>query len=158
MPRFLPGQADDVDYLGYGLAWARRPRSGDDEDAARLGEHVSGRRLGLGRVPGRAGAVMSHVAGGVPGRGDGPAGELERDGALYGAVGACPVPKAYQASSITTPMPHLTESVRLTGEYAAKPRRSTHRCRSLYMCQRSVKPSAGLGHGAVQCPEQCYGQ
>jgi hypothetical protein len=104
-----------VDYLGYRLAWARYPKSGDDEDAAGLGERVSGRRLGLGRVPGARGR------GDVPrrrGRARSwrwPGSELERDGALYGAggaVGACPVQKACQASSITTPMLHLTRLTR----------------------------------------------
>jgi len=78
---------------GCRLVRVRCPIFGGDEDAAELGEHVGGGRLGLGGVPGRAGAVIGDVGGvvpggGVPGGGDGLAGELERDGALDGAGGA----------------------------------------------------------------------
>ena len=47
------------------------------------------------------------AGGGVPGDGDGLAGDLERDGALDGAavrLRACPVPKSCFESSIATSM------------------------------------------------------
>jgi len=102
------------------------PEIGDDEDAAGLGEHPSGRQLGLGSRSRAPGAMIFHAAGLVPGRGDGPASELDRDGALNGAggaVGSLPGPEGCQASSITTLMLHLAGSVRWTGEYMAKPGR-----------------------------------
>ena len=90
---FFPGQADDVDFFEGWLVRLRWPKSCGDEDPAELGGHVGGRWLGLGGVPGSAGAVIFDVGGvmpggGVPGGGDGLAGELERDGALDGAGGA----------------------------------------------------------------------
>ena len=61
-------------------------KSGGDEDAAELAVHVGGGGLGLFAVPGSPVAVLGHVGGvvscgGVPGDGEGLAGELEGDGA-----------------------------------------------------------------------------
>jgi hypothetical protein len=83
-------------WRGFPRCWLARVRcqkSGRDEDAAELGEHVRGRRLGLRRVPRGAGTVVVDVGGvvaggGVPDGGHGLAGELERDGALDRAGGA----------------------------------------------------------------------
>jgi hypothetical protein len=84
-----------MDFFGCWLVNVRCPKSGGDEDAAELGEHVCGRWLGLGGVPGCAGAVIGDVGGvvpggGVPGGGDGrlPAGCGWLDQAcLYGQAG-----------------------------------------------------------------------
>ncbi len=111
----FPGQADDSDFFGCWLVGASCLKSCGDDDAAELGGHVRGGRLGLGRVPGGAGAVIFGVGGvvpggGVPAGGDGLAGELERDGPLDGAggaAGACPAPKTCRASSIATSIDHL---------------------------------------------------
>src|SRR5271155_3584822 len=89
----FPGQAEEADFLGCWLVRARCLKSGGDDDAAELGGHVGGRRLGLAGVPGGAGPVIGDVGGvvaggGVPAGGDGLAGELERDGALGGGGGA----------------------------------------------------------------------
>jgi hypothetical protein len=78
---------DGADFFGVSAGQGEMPEISRDEDAAELGEHVCGRRAGLGRVTGGAGAVSLDVGGVVPGRGvpaggDGLAGELERDGAL----------------------------------------------------------------------------
>src|SRR6266481_8870049 len=86
----FPGQAEDVDFFGGRLVRARCLKSGGDDDAAELGAHVGGGRLGFAGVPGGAGPVFGHVGGvvaggGVPAGGDGLAGELERDGPLDGA-------------------------------------------------------------------------
>src|SRR6185437_450981 len=89
----FPGQPDGVDFLVCRLAGARCLKSCGDEDAAEQGGHVAGGRFGLAGVPGRvqpafpqAGGVAA--GGGVPGDGDGLAGDLERDGGLDGAGGA----------------------------------------------------------------------
>jgi hypothetical protein len=78
-----------VDFFACRLVTARWLKSGGDQDAAELGGHVGGRWLGLAVVPGGTGAAGLHVGGvvprgGVPGDGDGLAGDLERDGALDG--------------------------------------------------------------------------
>src|SRR5512135_3323407 len=89
----FPGQAEDADFFGGRLVRARCLKSGGDDDAAELGAHVGGGRLGFAGVPGGAGPVFGHVGGvvaggGVPAGGDGLAGELERDGPLDRAGGA----------------------------------------------------------------------
>ncbi len=71
----FPGQADDVDFFWCRLARARCLKSGGDDDAAELAGHVSGRGLGLGGVPGSAGAMFAGVGGVVAGGGI-PAGRL----------------------------------------------------------------------------------
>ena len=48
----FPGQPDGVDFCGCWLVRARWLKSGGDDDAAELGGHVGGGRLGLGCVPG----------------------------------------------------------------------------------------------------------
>src|SRR5260370_27584869 len=88
--RVFPGQPYGVDFFACRLVTARWLKSGGDQDAAELGGHVGGGRLGLAGVPGGAGAAGVDVGGGRPRgggahRGDGLAGELERDGALHGA-------------------------------------------------------------------------
>jgi hypothetical protein len=50
-------------------------KSGGDDDAAELAGYVSGRGLGLGGVPGSAGAMFAGVGGFVAGGGI-PAGRL----------------------------------------------------------------------------------
>ena len=47
-----------MDFFGCRLVRARCPKFRGDEDAAELGEHVRCGRVGLGRVPGGAGAVI----------------------------------------------------------------------------------------------------
>ncbi len=71
----FPGQADDVDFFWCRLVRARCLKSGGDDDAAELAGHVSGRGLGLGGVPGSAGAMFADVGGVVAGGGI-PAGRL----------------------------------------------------------------------------------
>src|SRR5262249_36417889 len=88
----LPGQAEDADFFGCWLVRARCLKSGSDDDAAELGGHVGGRRLGLAGVPGGAGPVVCHVGGvvaggGIPAGGGGPAGGLGRGGPLNGGGG-----------------------------------------------------------------------
>jgi UDP-glucose 4-epimerase len=60
----FPGQPDGVDFSGCRLVRVRCPKSGGDEDAAELGEHVCGGRLCLGGVPGRARAWLSTTSAG----------------------------------------------------------------------------------------------
>ena len=89
----LPGQADDVHFFAGWLVGARGPESGGEENAAELGEHAGGGRLGLAVVPRCPVAVVIDVGwvvacGGVPGHGQGLAGELERDGAADRVRGA----------------------------------------------------------------------
>src|SRR5947209_13221409 len=56
-----PGQPDGLEFcLGWQLGLSE-PKSGGDEDAAELGEHVRGGRVGLGAVRGPAGALFGHV-------------------------------------------------------------------------------------------------
>jgi hypothetical protein len=89
----FPGQADGADFFGCGLVGARWLKFGGDEDAAELGGHVGGGRRGFRLVPGCAAAAVVEVGGvvaggGVPGHGDGLAGELEWDGAADRVSGA----------------------------------------------------------------------
>ena len=89
----FPGQPEDGDFLGCWLVRARCLKSGGDDDAAELGGHVGGGGLGLAGVPrgGRAAFVQVGgvvAGGGVPGDGDGLAGDLEREGPLDGSCGA----------------------------------------------------------------------
>lgn len=82
----FPGQADDADFFGCRLVGVSCLKSGGDEDAAELAVHVGGGGLGLFAVPGSPVTVLGHVGGvvscgGVPGDGEGLAGELEGDGA-----------------------------------------------------------------------------
>jgi hypothetical protein len=84
----VPGQPYGVDFCRGWLAGVNRPIFGGDEDAAELGEHVGGRRLGLGAIPGGAGPVLAGVGGVVPGGGvledrDALAGQGEREGAVH---------------------------------------------------------------------------
>ena len=51
--------AENADFLGCRPVRARWLKSGGDDDAAELGGHVGRRRLGLGGVPGCAGAAHS---------------------------------------------------------------------------------------------------
>ncbi len=94
----FPGQADGMDFCGFWLISANSLKSGGDDDAAELGGHVGGGRLGLRGVPGRveaAGPGVGRVVagGGVPADRDCLAGEHERDRALdrgRGAVAGLP--------------------------------------------------------------------
>src|SRR6266540_1534189 len=63
----LPGQADGLDFCQGRLFGPSGSKSGGDEDAAELGEHVGGGWVGLGAVPGPAGAVGGDVVGLVAG-------------------------------------------------------------------------------------------
>ena len=79
-----------MDFFWYRLVGPGYPKFRGDDDASKLGEHVRGRRMGLGRVAGGAGAAAGDIGavvsgGGIPADGDGLAGELEREGALDGA-------------------------------------------------------------------------
>ncbi len=65
----LPGQPDGLEFCQGRLFGASEPKSGGDEDAAELGEHVGGGGVGLGAVPGPAGAVGGDVVGLVAGGG-----------------------------------------------------------------------------------------
>src|SRR6266511_3505764 len=83
----LPGQPDGLDFFQGGVFGLSGPKSGGDEDAAELGEHVCGGGVGLGAVPGPAGAVGGDVVGvvaggGVPADRQGQAGQAEGDGPL----------------------------------------------------------------------------
>jgi hypothetical protein len=82
----------------------------------------------------------------VPGSGDGLAGGSEYD-ALDGAgMGLGPTRPRRPAGVLDRDsmfhLAKLRKSAQLTGEYAANSGRPAHRCRSLNVCQRSVKPSA----------------
>ena len=77
-----------MDFVRGRLAGVNWPVFRGDEDAAELGDHVCGRWLCLGLVPGGAGPVRGHVGGVVPGGGvpedrDALAGEGERNGAVH---------------------------------------------------------------------------
>jgi hypothetical protein len=80
---------------------AKLLKFGGDDDAAELGGHVGGGRLGLGRVPGRLRAAGPGVGGvvaggGVPADGGCLAGEHERERPLdrgRGAVAGLPGPE-----------------------------------------------------------------
>jgi hypothetical protein len=76
-----------------GLGWAGGQKSGGDDDAAQLGEHVGEGRLGLGGVPGGSPTPVGEVGAvvavqGAPEHGDRVAVQAERDGAAHGVLGA----------------------------------------------------------------------
>src|SRR6266540_3860586 len=80
----LPGQADGLDFCLGRLFGSSGSKSGGDEDAAELGEHVGGGGVGLGAVPGPVGAVGGDVVGlvaggGVPADRQAQAGQAEED-------------------------------------------------------------------------------
>src|SRR2546429_3336683 len=53
----FPGQPDGVDFFGFWLVSVKPLKFGGDDDAAELGGHVGGGRVGLRRVPGRVEAA-----------------------------------------------------------------------------------------------------
>ncbi len=65
-PSVGPGQPNGVDFCRGRVARVRWPIFGCDENSPELGDHVGGGRLGLGRAPGRAGAVVGDVGGWCP--------------------------------------------------------------------------------------------
>src|SRR5216684_8327673 len=72
----FPGQPDGVDFCGFWLVRAYWLKFGGDDDAAELGGHVGGGRLGLRGVPGGVAAAGLGVGGvvaggGVPADGEG---------------------------------------------------------------------------------------
>src|SRR5271156_1829491 len=76
-----------MDFCGFWLVRLNWLKSGGDDDAAELGGHVGGGRLGLRRVPGSVYPAGLDVGGVVPGGcvpadGEGLACEHERDGPL----------------------------------------------------------------------------
>ncbi len=78
-----------MDFCWGRLGGVKWPVFRGDEDPAELGDHVGGRWLGLGPVPGCAGAVLIDVGGvvpggGVPEHGQALAGRGELDGAVHG--------------------------------------------------------------------------
>src|SRR5436305_14625776 len=61
MPLVLPRPGGWSGFLPGRLFGPSGSKSGGDEDAAEFGEHVGGGGVGLGAVPGSAGAVFGDV-------------------------------------------------------------------------------------------------
>ena len=109
-------------FCGFWLVSVKSLKSGGDDDAAELGGHVGGGRLGLGGVPGCVQAAGLGVAGWWPAVAyqqtaiawQASMNGMVRSTARAVRLRACPVPNSCFASSIATSMDHLAAYLSIT--------------------------------------------